>query len=71
MSRHTRVPAVALFACLLLPACTPAGQSASSPYCDDYARTHSTLYGVHYSVETHLDEQDALRAWCMQYLYPR
>ena len=61
------VPAAALGACLLLPACTPAGQSASSPYCDDYARTHGS-YGVHYSIATHLDEEAALRAYCMRTL---
>jgi len=63
-----RIPAAALFACLLLSACTPAGQSASSPYCDDYARTHSRLYGVHYSIMEYLDEQDAQRAYCMRML---
>ena len=70
MSRDMRIPAAALFACLLLPACTPAGQSASSPFCDDYARSHRTLYGVHYSIATHLDDEDALRAWCMRNLNP-
>lgn len=53
---------------LLLAACAAGPHSASSPYCDDYARTHSRLYGVHYSIQAHLDEQDALRAYCMSTL---
>jgi len=53
---------------LLLAACTAGPQSASSPYCDDYARTHSRLYGVHYSIMEYLDEQDAQRAYCMRML---
>ena len=52
----------------LLCSCTAGPQSASSPYCDDYARTHSRLYGVHYSIADYLDDQDALRAQCMRAL---
>lgn len=55
----------------LLAACAAGPQSASSPYCDDYARSHSQLYGVHYSIMEVLDDQDALRAYCMRMLQRR
>ena len=60
-----RVIFSALGIALLATACTAGRESASSPYCDDYARSHSRLYGVHYSITEHLDEMDALRAACM------
>jgi hypothetical protein len=63
-----RVILLLLIGPLLLAACTAGPQSASSPYCDDYARTHSRLYGVHYGIMEYLDEQDAQRAYCMRML---
>jgi hypothetical protein len=60
-----------LLGSLLLAACAAGPQSASSPYCDDYARSHSQLYGVHYSIMEHLDDEDALRAYCMSMLQHR
>ena len=61
----TRVLFPALGIGLLLTACAAGSESASSPYCDDYARSHSRLYGVHYSITEHLDEMDAWRATCL------
>ena len=55
----------ALGAALLLASCALPPQPPTSPYCEDYARSHSQLYGVHYSITEHLDEMDRLRAACM------
>jgi hypothetical protein len=64
--------AAALAACLALAGCAPGDRlrssNSSSPYCDDYARMNSRLYGVHYSIAAHLDEEAALRAYCMRML---
>ena len=57
-----------ILAGLLVSSCAAVPQSASSPYCEDWARVNSRLYGVHYSISEVLDDQDALRAWCMRNL---